>query len=34
MAKEHSPDQMAMGWFSITIVGAALFIGAVFVFVL
>jgi hypothetical protein len=34
MAKEHSPDQMAMGWFILTIVGAALYIGTVFLFVL
>lgn len=34
MAKDYSAEQMAMGWFIITIVGVALYIGTVFLFVL
>ncbi len=34
MTKDYSADQMAMGWFIITIVGLTLFIGTVFLFVL
>ncbi len=34
MAKDYSADRMAAGWFVITIVGVALYIGTVFLFVL
>lgn len=34
MAQEETPEQMAKKVFVITIVGAALFVGVVFVFIL
>ena len=34
MEKKYSADQMAIRWFIVTIFGAALYIGAVFFFVL